>query len=42
MEINRITPNLLMNTRVNESIINEINPEIIKETLEQLMYFQNI
>ena len=40
MEINGITPNLLMNTRVNQSMINEINPDIVKETLEQLMYFQ--
>ena len=40
MEINGITPNLLMNTRANQSMINEINPDIVKETLEQLMYFQ--
>ena len=29
MEINGITPNLLMNTRANQSMINEINPSLL-------------
>lgn len=39
MEINEITQNVLMDIRANQFIITEINPEIIKETLEQLMCF---